>query len=151
MILTRPPSSRAILLNDGTTAVSSCITIVALMYGMMVNAPMAQFSVAPPLNILIIPSGELVWAWICSKNVFNAAPSSPGTRTHASNRQIAGIIMVNKIRDLSSGILKQLLKVWKIDASMNSVVHPQLRLGLSRRFGTDDFARSAFCLDLGTR
>jgi hypothetical protein len=52
MIFWRPPSSRASLPSCGITAVSSCIMIDALMYGMIPREKTAQFSSAPPLNKL---------------------------------------------------------------------------------------------------
>ena len=56
-------------------------------------------------------------AWFRKKSA-KAAPLRPGTRTTASRRQMARTIRVNKIRDFSSGILKQLLNVLAMAASM---------------------------------
>ncbi len=58
MIFARPPSSRASLLNCGITAVNSWMMMVAVMYGMMPSAPMAQFCSAPPVNRLYIPNKD---------------------------------------------------------------------------------------------
>src|SRR6185369_12531468 len=95
--------------------------IVALMYGMMPSAPTAQCSSAPPVNKLYIPSTDApaaAWSWTyCA----NTPPSRPGMRTTAASRQIASTIMVNRIRDFSSGILKQLLKVLAIAANMDQL------------------------------
>src|SRR5438552_9450945 len=85
---------------------------------MMPKAPMAQFSSAPPVKRLYMPSTEAPLAAWDLKNAANTAPSSPGMRITASIRHIARTIKVNKIRDFSSGILKQLLKVLAMAASM---------------------------------
>jgi len=85
--------------------------IVALIYGMMPKVPTAQCSRAPPVNVLYRPRTEDPACWCDSKNFASAAPFKPGIRTTASSRQIASTINVNRIRDFSSGILKQLLKV----------------------------------------
>src|SRR5437879_13697414 len=85
---------------------------------MMPRAPTAQCSSAPPVKRLYMPSTEAPLAAWVRKNSANTAPSSPGMRTTASSRQMARTIRVNKIRDLSSGILKQLLKVLAMAESM---------------------------------
>src|SRR5207249_8160234 len=73
--------------------------------------PTAQCSSAPPVNKLYMPNREEPLAACRSKKSARALPFKPGMRTTASSRQMARTIRVNKIRDLSSGILKQLLKV----------------------------------------
>src|SRR5207249_3216948 len=85
---------------------------------MIPRAPTAQCSSAPPVNMLYMPSTEAPLAACALKNSANVLPSRPGMRITASNRQIASTISVNKIRDFSSGILKQLLKVLAMAASM---------------------------------
>src|SRR5439155_6606865 len=61
-------------------------------------------------------------------------PFKPGIRTKASSLQMASTVSVNRIRDFSSGILKQLLKVLAMAASMevspkSKVQSPKLRIG----------------------
>src|SRR5881628_3323958 len=78
----------------------------------MPSAPTAHFFSAPPVNRLYIPitpPADAFWLW--SNHSFSAAPSKPGTGTHATSRHTASSMSVNKIRDLSSGILKQFAKV----------------------------------------
>src|SRR3974377_912727 len=84
------------------------------------KTPTAQCSRAPPVKRLYIPSIEDPAAAfaLLSKKADKVRPSRPGMRTTASSRQIASTIKVKRIRDLSSGILKQLLKVLTIAASM---------------------------------
>ena len=50
-----------------------------------------------------------------------AWPLRPGMRITASKRQTARIPSVNKIRDLSSGILKQLLRVLAMERNILKV------------------------------
>src|SRR6266850_6321571 len=126
------------------------------MYGIMPSAPRAQCSNAPPVNKLYIPSMELPAPACCAKKSASAFPFNPGIRTTASSRQMARTIRVKMIRDLSSGILKQLLKVLAREASIGqSISVPQPpTLGFSRfRFGfgfpaRDDFAGPPFGFDL---
>ena len=53
------------------------------------------------------------------KIVFNGAPSKPGIGTSEASRQIPSTTIVNKIRDFSSGILKQLLSVLRIEENID--------------------------------
>src|SRR5664279_1936276 len=85
---------------------------------MMPNAPIAQFSSAPPLNMLYSPSNEPAPPLLLSKNAGSDVASSPGTCTTAVSLQMARTKAVNKIRDFNSGILKQLLNVWAMAPSM---------------------------------
>ena len=52
IIFRRPPSSLASLPRCGTTAVSNCIMMHALMYGMTPSEKTAQCARAPPLKRL---------------------------------------------------------------------------------------------------
>src|SRR5579859_7762900 len=82
---------------------------------------MAQRSSAPPVKRLYIPRTEAPCeAWVL-KNSARTFPFKPGMRIIASNRQIANNMKVNRIRDFSSGILKQLLKVLAMAASMAKI------------------------------
>ena len=119
MILVRPPSSRASLLNFGQTAVSNWMMIVALIYGMMPSVPMAQCSIAPPANVFNIPSGPPPCEWCVEIMLQAPCRSNPGMRIHAISRTTASTPSVNKIRDFSSGILKQLPNVLKMERNMN--------------------------------
>ena len=49
----------------------------------------------------------------------SAAPFRSGMRIHAINRQIASNPTVNKIRDFSSGILKQFANVLTMERNMS--------------------------------
>src|SRR6266700_3282363 len=89
---------------------------------MMPKAPTAQCSSAPPVKRLYMPSTEAPVAACDSKNCARALPLRPGMRTTASSRQIASTTNVKRIRDLSSGILKQLLKVLAMAAIILSSV-----------------------------
>ena len=109
MILVRPPSSRAILLNDGITALNNWMMMVALMYGMMPSEPMEQCSMPPPVNMLNRPSTPP--RSFLSMYSASAAPFSQGMGMSDARRQIASTPTVNKIRDFNSGILKQLANV----------------------------------------
>src|SRR5882757_774709 len=105
--------------------------IVALMYGMMVNAPIAQFCNAPPENELskpMAPPPELREA--SSTALFNVAPSNPGRWMYAVKRQIARTTTVKIIRDFNSGILKQLLKVLTMERNMARLKPSQFQLFL---------------------
>src|SRR6266481_1243070 len=85
---------------------------------MMPKDPIAQRSSAPPVNKLYIPSTDAPWAaWVLKKSA-STCPFNPGIRIIASSRQMASSMKVNKILDLSSGILKQLLKVLAMAANM---------------------------------
>src|SRR5438445_1458132 len=99
-------------------------------------------------------------------------------RTNAARRQMASTMSVNRIRDFSSGILKQLLKVLAIAASMLmsykirnpksegrkrdwgrilefrhsdwfGQLHLSLRGGLYHLFRANDLTSAAFGFDLG--
>src|SRR5688572_12561942 len=87
--------------------------MVALMYGMMPSAPMAQRSRAPPVNMLYMPSKPPLspWAAKSSKYFDSNAPSRPGTGSTEITRQIPRTSRVKMIRDFSSGILKQFANV----------------------------------------
>ena len=78
---------------------------------------MAQCSNAPPANVLYMPSNPpLPWArW---KYSVNAVPFKPGMRIYAISRHTANKPSVNKMRDFSSGILKQLANVLKMLRNM---------------------------------
>ena len=89
---------------------------------MMPSAPTAQCSSAPPVNMLYMPSNAaaaLRRALLGNKPPARRHPD-PGMRIIAARRQIASTTSVNRIRDFSSGILKQLLKVLVMEASMVS-------------------------------
>src|SRR6188508_1786268 len=79
---------------------------------MMPRAPTAHFCSAPPVNKLYIPSTPPpVVARFASNHSLSAVPSRLGTVTHATTRQTASSKRVKRIRDLSSGILKQFANV----------------------------------------
>src|SRR5438094_554095 len=164
---------------------------------MMPIAPTAQCSRAPPVNILYMPSTEFPVPACFSKKSASTPPFKPGTRTTAAKRQTARTSRVKRIRDFSSGILKQFRKVSAMAAIMGqnpkSEIRPPPSKALRRsgnpkeirmrkfkmlaevskpnqglgfrgfgffrwrgrfaRFGffrSDDFARTALGLDLGT-
>src|SRR5665213_3317224 len=54
----------------------------------------------------------------CSKCFASTTPSMPGTRTNVSNWHTASTPIVNRMRDFSSGILKQLANVLKMLRNM---------------------------------
>src|SRR3569832_1843647 len=91
---------------------------------MMPSEPTAQRSSVPPVNRLYMPSTEAPWAAWVLKNSARTFPFSPGIRMIASSRQMASSMKVNRILDLSSGILKQLLKVLAMAASMGGNQKP---------------------------
>jgi hypothetical protein len=85
---------------------------------MIPKEPMAQRSNAPPVNKLYIPRTEAPWEACALKNSARTFPFKPGMRMIASSRQMPSNMKVKRIRDLSSGILKQLLNVLAMAASM---------------------------------
>src|ERR1035437_243883 len=116
---------------------------------MMPSEPMAQCSNAPPAKVLYIPSRPPSPPLVAKKFV-RASPFKPGMRMTASRRQTAKSPSVNKILDLSSGILKQLPSVLAIERNIRQ---RQLSLGRGSGFAGDDFHRAALGLDfcLGRR
>src|SRR5713101_4398146 len=123
--------------------------IVALMYGMIPKAPTAQRSSAPPVNMLHMvrtpPAPESLAACF-SKYSDSAAPFKPGIGIIAVTRQMPSTRSVNRILDLSSGILKQFANV----LAMAAIILP---IGASTRpdrggwLRADHFARAAFGLN----
>src|SRR5712672_3419103 len=83
-------------------------------------APTAQCSRAPPVNMLYKPRTELPVPACLSKKSARAPPLRPGTLTTAAKRQTARTSRVKRIRDFSSGILKQFRKVSAMAAIMGS-------------------------------
>src|SRR5580700_3024545 len=85
---------------------------------MMPSVPMAQRSKPPPVNILYIPTNPPAAPpalALLERNSFKAAPFRPGVGMREATRQMPSTIMVKRMRDFSSGILKQLLNVLKMD------------------------------------
>src|SRR5712692_8332603 len=120
--------------------------IVALMYGMMPKAPTAQRSSAPPVNMLHMvstPPAHGSLAAYFSKDSDNAAPFKPGIGIIAVTRQMPSTSSVNRILDLSSGILKQFLNVLAMAAIMLPI-GASTRLDRGGRLRADDFAGAAF-------
>src|SRR5208282_2825577 len=112
---------------------------------MMPSDPMAQCSNAPPANVLYMPSNPPP-PWARLKYSVNAVPFKPGMRIYAINRHTANKPNVNKIRDFSSGILKQLANVLKMLRNMS---WSRLRFRRFGGFADDHLARAALGLDLG--
>jgi hypothetical protein len=102
---------------------------------------------APPANVLYMPSKRRAGNFAPSKKLAaNAVAVQTGNGDEASNRQTASIPSVNKIRDFSSGILKQLANVLKMERNMNQTSQSGLhRFG---GFAAHDFARAALGFDL---
>ena len=76
--------------------------------------------------------------------------SSPGTGTSEARRQMPSTIMVNKIRDFSSGILKQLLRVVKMEENIDYSAWqawPLWRLAALAAFGAAAFCGGFFFPD----
>jgi hypothetical protein len=70
------------------------------------------------LYIPISPPPELFLPAADSKNFASQGVSRPGHGTSDASRQIPSTINVKMIRDFSSGILKQLPSVVKMDRNM---------------------------------
>ena len=89
---------------------------------MMPSAPTAHFSNPPPVNMLYMPSSPPAFLpGADSSHLLSAAPSNPGTGTRQAIRHIASTTMVKTIRDFSSGILKQLLRVLRMEVNIYGV------------------------------
>src|SRR5260221_13687 len=89
---------------------------------MIPSAPTAQRSRAPPVNMLYIPRRPPPPRLAaCSKNFDNATPSRPGIGIMAVSRQMPRTIRVKRMRDFSSGILKQLANVLTMAANISGV------------------------------
>src|SRR6266704_1449078 len=118
---------------------------------MIPKAPTAQRSSAPPVNMLhrvsTPPAPASLAAWF-SKYSDHAAPFKPGIGIIAVTRQMPSTISVKMIRDLSSGILKQLTNVLAMAAIMRPIrASPRLDGGSWLR--AEDLARAAFGLNFG--
>src|ERR1039458_6838633 len=85
---------------------------------MMPSAPTAQLPSAPPANVLYITSNPAPDWEFSLKNFASAWPSIPGMTMKAVSRQTASSMIVNKIRDFSSGILKQLPRVLAMERNI---------------------------------
>ena len=106
---------------------------------MIPSAPTAHFSKPPPVNMLYIPSKPLPrFAAPDRSRPSSARRPSRECGTRPISRQIPNTISVNKIRDFSSGILKQLLNVLRMDCEHESSVTAS---GASRRFAASLPAR----------
>src|SRR5579872_1734474 len=92
---------------------------------MIPNVPTAQRSKPPPVNRLYIPKKPLVllpplvWKYVVSKPAFK-----PGQGISEANRQTPKTTSVKTIRDLSSGILKQLSNVLKMEENISALTWP---------------------------
>src|SRR5688500_5981461 len=96
--------------------------MLAVIYGIMPSAPMAHCFNAPPVNRLYMPTTEFdILPAFESNHSRNALPSRPGTGTQAMTRHKKRTASVKRIRDFNSGILKQLAKVLKRLANMQSL------------------------------
>src|SRR5664280_2556578 len=109
---------------------------------MMPSDPMAQCSNAPPAKVLYRPSipPPLCALWL--KKLVSASPFKPGIRIQVIKRQIASTPSVNKIRDFSSGILKQLVNVLAMERNMRQTCVQALAglAGLAAFAGAPGFA-----------
>src|ERR1700678_2339447 len=95
---------------------------------MMLNAEIAHRSEAPPANVLYKPSMPPVPCDLVKLDA-RTFPSMPGSRTYPSTWATASNPNVNKIRDFSSGILKQLTKVLMKLRNMNQITRNQTLAG----------------------
>src|SRR5208282_4603900 len=99
------------LFRRGITAVSNCIMIDALMYGMIPSEKTAQCSSAPPAKILnraaTPPLADFaIELW---NHSFKTCALTPGIVIAAPALTMTSIERVNRIRCRSSGILKILV------------------------------------------
>src|SRR5580658_3454242 len=125
---------------------------------MIPSAPTAHRSNPPPVNMLYMfnkpPAPAFPGAE--SKYFLNASPSNPGTGTNEASRQIASTRTVKPMRDFSSGILRQLFRVLRMDVNIgNSLGRLFVRFGrflafrLGRRFQIDNLTGAAQLFDFG--
>jgi hypothetical protein len=105
---------------------------------------MAQRSKAPPANVLYNPTAPPPCELLLKK-FRNAVLSKPGMVMKVIKQQTDSIPNVNKIRDFSSGILKQLANVLKMERNMRQT--PQSGFGQRAGFAADNFTCAAFGLD----
>ena len=99
VIFCRPPTSFASLLSLGTTAVSSCTMIEALMYGMIPSAKIEQAATTPPLKALMsVVSAFPVLASAVSRYPCTTDGSTPGRVMAAPIRTTASMAIVKRTR-----------------------------------------------------
>ena len=118
MIFWRPPSSFCILASCGITAPSNCSMIDALIYGMIPNEKIAQFSSAPPLKMLKSAATDPpACVLTCVRNhSCNTAAFTPGVVICAPARTTITMIRLKMIRARSSGTLSELAKAESMEA-----------------------------------
>src|SRR5436190_22962249 len=118
---------------------------------MIPSVATAQRSSAPPVNMLYMPSKPpLPCLDILSKYSLRAWPLRPGMGIIEASRQMPRTTSVKMMRDLSSGILKQLAKVLAMarNMSVQELNKSNSGFGRRRRRRLNHLAGAAFAFDL---
>ena len=96
---------------EGTTAVSNCMMMVDVIYGITPRANTAHRARPPPVSMIANPTAPPPTVPICLLiHRFSAVGSTPGQGILAPSRARATIPSVNRMRLRSSGIFQQLIK-----------------------------------------